>query len=206
MTWEEIQEIMSRCSVGIAGAGGLGSNCAVALVRSGLGHVVIADFDRVDQTNLNRQYYFHDQVGLSKVEALTANLLRINPNVIVQAHNITLTPRNIPSVFDSVDILVEALDQAEQKEMLIECALSNWPNRPLVIGSGMAGYGMADSIRVRSVHPIIVCGDEFSEISSDSPPLAPRVGIVSNLQANAVLELLLNRTGSAQENGNFIVN
>ena len=54
---------MSKFRVGIAGAGGLGSNCAVALARSGVGTLVIADFDIIEAANLNRQYYFTDQIG-----------------------------------------------------------------------------------------------------------------------------------------------
>ena len=65
--------------VGIAGAGGLGSNCALNLVRVGFEKLTIADFDRVDASNLDRQFYFLDQVGKIKVEALKENLLRINP-------------------------------------------------------------------------------------------------------------------------------
>jgi len=49
--------------VGIAGAGGLGSNAAAALARAGVGRLIIADFDIVESTDLNRQYYFFDQIG-----------------------------------------------------------------------------------------------------------------------------------------------
>ena len=61
---------------------GLGSNCAVALARIGIGRLIIADFDVVTESNLNRQYYFCDQVGMKKVEALKDNLIRINPKDI----------------------------------------------------------------------------------------------------------------------------
>ena len=75
---DEANALGSAC-VGIAGAGGLGSNCAMHLVRSGIGKLVIADFDTVNESNLNRQFFFRDQVGRVKVEALRENLLRINP-------------------------------------------------------------------------------------------------------------------------------
>ena len=66
----------------VAGLGGLGSNIAVSLARLGVGHLHLIDFDRVDVTNLNRQQYFADQVGMPKTEALRENLLRINPGWI----------------------------------------------------------------------------------------------------------------------------
>ena len=78
MTFEEIKRVLKNKTVGIAGAGGLGSNCAVSLVRVGLGNLIIADFDVVSESNLNRQYFFRDQIGMKKVVALQDNLLRIN--------------------------------------------------------------------------------------------------------------------------------
>ena len=67
--------------IGIAGLGGLGSNVACHLVRSGFSRLILADFDRVEVSNLNRQVYFPDQLGLLKTEALAENLLRIQPGL-----------------------------------------------------------------------------------------------------------------------------
>jgi molybdopterin/thiamine biosynthesis adenylyltransferase len=58
--------------IGIAGAGGIGSNVAVHLVRSGVESIKIADFDRIEKSNLNRQFYFYDQIGMYKSEAVEA--------------------------------------------------------------------------------------------------------------------------------------
>lgn len=66
------------------------------------------------------------------------------------------------------------------------------PSVPLVVGLGMAGWGMSNSIHCRNAGNLYVCGDEISEIGPDMPPLAPRVGIVANMQANVVMEILLN--------------
>ena len=71
--------------IGIAGAGGLGSNVALNLVRSGIDAFRIVDFDCVEASNLNRQFYFRDQIGRPKVEALRENLQRIRPEVEVDA-------------------------------------------------------------------------------------------------------------------------
>jgi sulfur carrier protein ThiS adenylyltransferase len=191
MTFEDIKQILQLKTVGIAGAGGLGSNCAVALARVGTGTLIIADFDVVSRDNLNRQYYFEDQIGKSKTDALKENIGRINPSVMVISHNICLTKENIPFLFRDCDVIVEAFDQADQKEMLIETVLTAFPEKPIVIGLGMAGWGNNDTIHCRQVDNMFICGDEISEIAPQLPPIAPGVGMVANMQANVVLEILL---------------
>ena len=191
MTFSEIKNHLKSKVVGIAGCGGLGSNCAVALARVGIGKLILVDFDTVSEGNLNRQYYFNDQVGEKKVIALRDNIQRSNQYTIVEMVDEKLTPENIPSIFESCDVLVEAFDLADQKEMLIETALVHFPEKPLVVGLGMAGWGRSDIIHYRKSDNIYICGDEVSEISDEMPPLAPRVGMVANMQANVVMEILL---------------
>ncbi len=191
MTFEEIKSKLKNYTVGIAGAGGLGSNCAVALARVGIGKLIIADFDVVNETNLNRQYFFRDQLGMKKVDALKNNIGRINPVVNVTTKDIQLDENNIVPIFKDCDIIVEAFDLAEMKKMIIETCLAKWPEKPLVIGSGMAGWGKSNEIKVKKSENLYICGDEVSEIADNNPPLAPRVGIVANMQANTVMEILL---------------
>ncbi|MEI7981399.1 MAG: sulfur carrier protein ThiS adenylyltransferase ThiF [Bacteroidota bacterium] len=191
MTFEEIKEKLAHRRVGIAGCGGLGSNCAVALARVGVGTLVIADFDVISESNLNRQYYFFDQIGMKKVHALTENIGRINPSTKIISHDVKLVPGNIGSVFGGCEIIVEAFDRSDEKEMLIETVLTDLPAVPLVIGLGMAGWGSNDAIHCRKMDNLYICGDEVSEIGPDLPPLAPRVGMVANMQANVVMEILL---------------
>ena len=78
---ERERRILENAKVGIAGAGGLGSNCAMHLVRAGVKKLVIADFDVVSESNLNRQFFFRDQLGRKKVDALAENLRRIEPGL-----------------------------------------------------------------------------------------------------------------------------
>jgi sulfur carrier protein ThiS adenylyltransferase len=192
MTIDQISERLKTKRVGIAGCGGLGSNCAVALARVGVGTLVIADFDVVSKSNLNRQYYFAAQVGMKKTLALRENIRLIDPDVNVIGHDLRLTRENISLIFSGCDVIVEAFDLADQKEMIIETILTTMPLVPLVVGVGMAGWGMNDSIHCRRADNLYICGDEISEISPQLPPLAPRVGMVANMQANVVLEILLN--------------
>ena len=183
--------VLRQSSVGIAGAGGLGSNVAVALARAGIGRLVIADFDRIEPSNLNRQQYFIDQVGERKVEALRENLLAINPYSLYEIHDVRITRRNATRIFNRVDVLVEAFDKAEAKEMLIEASLSKFPGRPIVAASGLAGYGCNSRIHSRRLGNLYICGDESSQCPKGISPMAPRVALVAAMQANLVVELLV---------------
>jgi sulfur carrier protein ThiS adenylyltransferase len=193
MHFTEIKTHLSKFRVGIAGAGGLGSNCAVALARSGVGTLVIVDYDVIEISNLNRQYYFTSQVGLMKTVALEENIKNINPEVHVISHKKKLDRFNIAEIFSGCDIIVEAFDSSEMKEMLIETVQIRMPGIPLIVGSGLAGWGKTIEITCRKIDDsLYVCGDESTEASDNIPPIAPRVGIVANMQANVVIEILLN--------------
>jgi sulfur carrier protein ThiS adenylyltransferase len=191
MTREEYRRILASKRVGIAGAGGLGSNCAVALARAGLGSLVIADFDTVSADNLDRQCYFLDQVGRPKVEALAENIQRIDPSICVVARVVRLAPDSVVDLFAGCNAIVEAFDAAEAKAMIIETVLERMPGVPIVSASGIAGYGRSEDIRVRSSGSLYVVGDLESEVGPDLPPMAPRVGMAAAMQANLVLEMLL---------------
>jgi len=187
-----VHEKVRGACVGIAGVGGLGSAVAVALARIGVGHLILADFDLVEPSNLNRQQYFVDQIGLPKVEALRENLARINPYVKISVHNLRLTPENIPSLFGEVDVMVEAFDSADQKAMLTECFLTRVKTVPLVAGSGLAGFAPSNSVLTRKAgRRLILVGDGETAARPGEGLMAPRVGIAAHHQANAVLRLLL---------------
>jgi sulfur carrier protein ThiS adenylyltransferase len=193
MRFSEIKTHLSKFRVGIAGAGGLGSNCAVALAKCGVGTLVICDFDTVEASNLNRQYYFTDQIGMLKTIALKENIFRINPDVFVIIHQKRLDRNNIPEIFSGCNVIVEAFDIAEMKQLLIETVQLRMTGIPLVAASGLAGWGKSDAIKYRKIDDTLyICGDESSEISDNLPPMAPRVGMVANMQANVVIEILMN--------------
>lgn len=186
---DEADALGSAC-VGIAGAGGLGSNCAVHLVRSGVGRLVIADFDTVNESNLNRQFFFTDQVGRVKVEALRENLLRINPECDIRAVAARLGPENVKEVFDGCSVVVEAFDSAEAKAMIVK-AFANGPV-PLVTASGLAGWGRSNGIRLRRLgRSIVAVGDGETAVSPETPPFSPRVGIAAAMEANAAISIIL---------------
>jgi len=179
--------------VGIAGAGGLGSNCAMHLVRAGVLKFTIADFDTVNESNLNRQFFFRDQVGRPKVDALGENLRRINPGVELDLRSVRLAPDNFAGVFAGCDILVEALDSEDAKAMFVSCAVPT--GLPMVVASGIAGWGRSSDIAVKRMGSrLVVVGDCESAVGKDGLyPVSPRVGIVAAMQANAVAAILLGR-------------
>jgi sulfur carrier protein ThiS adenylyltransferase len=192
MNFQEIKSVLKSKCVGIAGCGGLGSNAAVALARVGVGRLIIADFDVVSESNLNRQYFFYDQIGFYKAEKLSENISRINPNTFVDAHVCTLDKQNIPEYFRNCDVVVEAFDAADMKQMLIEVMCEKLPRIPVVCGMGMAGWGNNYNITEVRYGNLYICGDMVTEVDEDKPAIAPRVGVVSNMQANLVVSILLN--------------
>jgi sulfur carrier protein ThiS adenylyltransferase len=205
MRFSEINAHLSLFRVGIAGAGGLGSNCAVALARCGVGTLVISDFDVVEPANLNRQYYFINQVGILKSFALKENIAKINPDITVIAHPVKLDKSNIPEIYAGCDVIVEAFDSDDMKEMLIETVLTGMPEIPVIIGSGVAGWGNNEAIGYRKIdETLYVCGDETTEATDELPPLAPRVAIVANMQANTVIEILMNKNKPEKKHENPI--
>lgn len=191
MTTEEIRDQLKDKTVGIAGCGGLGSNCAIALARTGIGKLVLVDFDRVEKSNLNRQYFFRDQIGDYKADALRENIRRIDGTVEIEAHVIKLDSDSVFALFNDCDIIVEAFDVDTEKQMIIETVLGDMPEKYIISGQGLAGYGNNDSIRTEKHGNLFIVGDGKSGVSEQQPPLAPRVGVVANLQANLVLEILL---------------
>ncbi|OGU14698.1 MAG: thiamine biosynthesis protein ThiF [Geobacteraceae bacterium GWC2_53_11] len=187
-----VHACLKQAVVGIAGVGGLGSAVAVALARVGVGRLVIADFDVVEPSNLNRQQYFIDQIGQYKVDALVENLARINPYVAVKAHRTLLAPENIPDFFSTCQVVVEAFDRADMKAMLVNCVLELLPQSTVVAASGVAGYGPNNSIVTRAVsRRLYLVGDAVSEAAPGSGLMAPRVGIAACHQANQVIRILL---------------
>ena len=159
------RERLAKARIGIAGAGGLGSNIAMMLARSGVGHLVIADFDTVDESNLNRQHYAREHVGASKVDALSQQIHAVDPRVEMQAFRLRVTPQNARELFGGCDIVCEAFDDAQAKAMLVEQLLSLTPGPIVVSGNGMAGIGPASEIVTRGWGAACTCAEMGSPMS-----------------------------------------
>jgi sulfur carrier protein ThiS adenylyltransferase len=183
---------LKNAVVGIAGLGGLGSNVAVALTRLKVGKLILVDFDCIEESNLNRQNYFLDQVGRHKVDMSLENLRRINPEAQLEGHKARLNPNNIPQIFAGAHVIAECFDRADQKQMIVETVLSKMPNTYIVTVSGLAGFGRSNEIQTKRLSPrLVFVGDGVSGTKPGVPLTAGRVGVAAYHQANAITDILL---------------
>ncbi len=178
---------LREASVGIAGAGGLGSSCAMLLVRSGIRRLRIADPDMVDLSNLNRQFFFPDQVGRAKVGALAENLRALNPSLDLKLLQERLDGPAAASFFSGCDIVAEAVDSAASKQELVHALLE--AGHCVVAASGMGGWG--GDMHRRILGRLTVVGDFTAEVGPDRPALAPRVMMAAAMQADEIIRRIL---------------
>ncbi len=179
---------LRNSAVGIAGLGGLGSNIAVILARSGVGRLVIADHDTVELSNIHRQCYPLESIGMKKTDAVMMEINRVNPFCKVEKHDIELDESSL-DIFSDCDIVCEAFDSAENKIMLIE-GLSAM-GKTVISGNGMAGKGPANSIITRKVgDSIYICGDGISDVDDEGSLIPSRVTVCAAHQANAVIRII----------------
>lgn len=191
---------LKEATVGLAGLGGLGSSIAIALARSGIGRLIVADFDVVEPSNLNRQQYFTDQIGQLKADALVANLRRIHPYSIVEAHAVRVTPENISTLFGNVDVMIEAFDQPDQKAMLLDTFTALRPDCPFIGASGLAGYGNTEALRIhRIAGQVYIVGDLSTAARPGCGLMAPRVGVAAHLQADLAVSLLVDAQNNIEK-------
>ena len=189
---EEMQTKLRNARVAVAGLGGLGSNIAVMLARSGVGELLLVDFDTVDVTNLNRQMYLIPQLDKPKAEALPEILYQINPYLTYRSVCIKVTPENVKELFSEYPIVCEAFDKPDQKAMLVRELLMQCPETTVVSGNGMAGYADANEIRTCQVMKrLYVCGDQSTDVGNGIGLIAPRVAVCAAHEANKVLQLIM---------------
>ena len=187
----DTQHKFSSATVAICGLGGLGSNIAISLAHAGIGKLILADFDKVDITNLPRQQYKANQIGMNKTDALSENLKEIAPYIELETHNERDTEKNAVNLLQDADIICEAFDDAEAKAMLTNLVLETMPDKYLVAASGMAGFGSANSIKTRRItNKLYLCGDGESDVQSEGSLVSSRVMLCAAHQAHTVLRIL----------------
>ena len=188
---KDIAKKLKKAKVCILGLGGLGSNVAVLLARSGIGYLKLIDFDVVEASNLNRQQYRISHIGIKKIEAIKTIIKEINPFVEIDTFDIKVDRENILSVVEDIEIVVEAFDRAETKAMAIEELLTSG-NKILVSASGMAGIGSANEIITRKVRDnFYLIGDNYSDYEEYSGIISTRVMLCAAHQSNVVLRLIV---------------
>lgn len=190
---KELHRAFSSATVAVCGLGGLGSNIAIALARAGIGKLILIDFDRVDITNLHRQQYKAEQIGMYKTVALAENLKEIAPYISLEIHTERITEDNAVTLLQDADIICEAFDDAECKAMLTNTVLTEMRDKYLVAASGMAGLYDANRVKTRKVtSKFYLCGDEKSDVADGIGLVSSRVMICAAHQAHTVLRILAN--------------
>ncbi len=188
---KDLQVKFSSATVAVCGLGGLGSNIAIALARAGIGKLILIDFDCVDITNLHRQQYKANQIGLHKADALAENLIEIAPYAEITAVTAKITEENFADLLKEADVVCEAFDNAEAKAMLVNGVLEQLPDCYLVAASGMAGMDTPNTIQTRKVMGrFYLCGDEKNDVADTIGLVAPRVMLCAAHQAHTVLRIL----------------
>ncbi|MBY3433273.1 thiamine biosynthesis protein ThiF [Rhizobium laguerreae] len=109
---EQVQDRIADTTLLIAGCG-MGSAPAVCAARTGFRRFILVDGDVVDAHNLNRQFYSHADIGLSKVECLKRHILDINPEAEVEAIHANLDPGNTPEIVGRCDIVFDTVDTVD---------------------------------------------------------------------------------------------
>ena len=187
-----IQEKIKHASVAVLGLGGLGSAVAGAMAKIGIGKMLLSDYDVVEPSNLNRQHYFVDQIGVQKTEALGDNLRRMNPLVNLELVDKQLSESDLPQLFSDVDVLIECFDDPAMKAATLRAVMTTMKNVAYVGSSGMAGFGENNTITTKMIRPgIYLVGDDTSEAKPGQGLMAPRVGIAAHHQANQALRIIL---------------
>lgn len=187
----DLQRVFAGSTVAVCGLGGLGSNIAVALARTGIGKLILIDFDKVDITNLHRQQYKASQIGMFKTTALAENLKEISPYTEIEVHTAKLDESNINELVCDADVICEAFDNAEEKAMLVNHVLESFPRKYMVAASGMAGLGSSNDIKTRKItEHFYLCGDGVSDLTDGDGLFASRVMLCAAHQAHMVLRIL----------------
>ena len=185
-------EKVKKSHVAVAGLGGLGSNVAISLARTGVGHLHLIDFDIVEPSNLNRQQYKIKHLGMLKTEALKSEIEEINPFIQVQIDSVKITDENVKDLFKDDEIVCEAFDNPAAKAMLVNEFMENFQDKKLVCASGMAGFESNNSIVTKKIGKnMYLCGDGVTGAMVGRGLMAPRVSICAGHEANTILRLIL---------------
>ena len=184
---------LKKGKVAVLGLGGLGSNIAISLARIGVGQLLLADFDIVEPSNLNRQQYFIDDIGKYKTQAMSDNISKINPFINIKTYNMLVNKENM-NVFNDVDIIIEAFDKPKYKAQISNYVLINMKDKYLIASSGMAGYYDSNIIKTKKIRDkFYICGDLINEAKIGEGLMAPRVAICANHMANLATQILIEK-------------
>jgi len=186
---EEGQERLKKARVLIAGAGGLGSPAAIYLTAAGIGSIRIVDHDTVELSNLNRQIlHWHEDRGKRKVDSAKEKLMRLNPDVKIEAIGDTLTEANLDHLVSGCNLIVDAMDNLPTRYLLNKAAIEN--NIPFFHGAvyGFEGRAMTivpgKSACLRCVYRGVIPEEKF-------PVIGVTPAVIACIQATEAVKYLV---------------
>lgn len=192
------QEKLSKSSVLVVGAGGLGCPVLQILVSTGVGVVGVADFDTIALENLHRQFLYREKdVGMPKVIAAVENLTKINSEVEIVAFPEMITTKNVLSIIHNFDVVVDCTDNFATRYLLNDaCYLVK---KPLVYASIFQHEGQVSVFNVEKENQITNYRDLFpipphqSEVPNcnEAGVLPTHSAVMGTFQANEVIKLLI---------------
>lgn len=151
---KEVVSKLNQSTVMVVGCGAVGSFAIEALARSGIGHLILIDFDKVEESNINRQLFALDStVGQSKVEIAKQRILDINPDIKVDIYNMFFDENTDIDV--KPDFVIDAIDTVPSK-----IALYKWcgdRNVPFISSMGAARKTDITKIKIDKISKTTVC-------------------------------------------------
>jgi adenylyltransferase/sulfurtransferase len=192
----EGQQQLLDARVLIIGAGGLGSAAALYLASAGIGHITIADHDKVELSNLQRQIlHRHQDIGRAKVDSARETLSSLNPDLQVTGLRARLDAEQLATLIGQIDLVIDGSDNFATRFAVNAACVQQ--RTPLVSGAAIRLEGQLavfDSRRADS--PCYRClyreGEEPDQTCTDNGVLAPVVGVIGSLQALEAIKVLLN--------------
>jgi len=189
----EGQQRLLAARVLIVGLGGLGSPVAMYLAAAGVGTLVVADFDQVDLTNLQRQIlHTTDRIGMPKVDSARQTLAAINPGVRIEGFAGQVDDESLPALVAGADLVVDGCDNFATRFAVNRACVRG--GVPLVSGAAIRSEGQVAVFPSRPGGPCYRClysaAGELDETCAANGVLGPIVGIVGSIQAVEVIKLL----------------
>ncbi len=178
----------------IVGLGGLGSSAGLYLASSGMGKLILCDFDDVDESNLQRQIAHQQKsIGMNKALSAQQTLNAINPNVTIEAYSARLSESELEKLSAHCDVILDCSDNFETRYQLNRISLKT--QKPLVSGAAIRTEGQLSVFNVTTSSPCYQCLYDDPLIQQDNNcsnngVFAPLVGIIGSMQANETLKLI----------------
>jgi len=189
------QQRLLDSSVLIVGMGGLGSPAAMYLASAGIGHLVLADFDKVEISNLQRQIiHGTEDIGRDKVDSAYDRLSQLNPEITITRFKQKLDDTTLDDLVPQVDLVVDGCDNFATRFAVNRACVKHY--KPLVSGAAIRFEGQV-SVFLNDGHgPCYHClykeGGNEEMLCSENGVLAPVTGLIGSLQAIEAIKVLTN--------------